>query len=168
MSKGAKSKILLIIFLMGCNPLRHYNKVATDPDVTMTKKKVIAPFVALHFPVETKYVKGDTVIETDTLSLHDTTYINKMDTVTQRITLTKVIHKKTTDTIYMSNEAERFALRELITRQVTEMEAKDKIIKEYKQKIKDAAEQKFWMMVAIIALGLFNLFILYRWITKQW
>lgn len=153
---------------MGCNPLRHYEKVAIDTDVTTAKKKVIAPFVALHFPVETKYVKGDTIIETDTLSLHDTTYIKKMDTITQRITLTKVIHKKTTDTIYMSNEAERFALRELITRQGTEMEAKDKIIKEYKQKIKDAAAQKFWMMVAIIALGVFNLFILYRWITKQW
>lgn len=163
-----RGKIMFLILLIGCNPLRHYEKVAIDTDVTATKKKVIAPFVALHFPVETKYVKGDTVIETDTLSLHDTTYINKMDTITQRITLTKVIHKKTTDTIYMSNEAERFALRELITRQTTEMEAKDKIIKEYKQKIKDAAADKFWMMAAIIALGLFNLFILYRWITKQW
>ena len=164
----ARSKILFLFILFGCNPLRHYNKVATDPDVTMTKKNIIAPWVALHFPVETKYVKGETIIETDTLNILDTTYIKAMDTVIKKITVTKVINKRTIDTIYMVNEAERFALRNIITRQGADIEAKDKMIKEYKTKLTKAASDKFWMMVAIILLGLFNLFILYRWITKQW
>lgn len=163
----ARNKIIFLILLMGCNPLRHYNKVATDPDVTMTKKNIIAPWVALHFPTLTKYVKGETIIETDTVNIFETTYIKAMDTVIKKITVTKVINKRTTDTIYMVNEAERFALRNIVTRQGADIEAKDKMIKEYKTKLTKAASDKFWMTVAIILLFLIN-FILYRWITKQW
>lgn len=56
----------LIVVLEGCNPLRHYQKVAADHEVTPEKKRVIAPWILMNFPpmVVTKPGKETTKIDT--------------------------------------------------------------------------------------------------------
>lgn len=54
--------VFSILLLFSCSPLRHYKGVATDTEVTPEKKSIISPWVSIHFPQETKYVKGDDVL----------------------------------------------------------------------------------------------------------
>lgn len=160
---------LLIILLMACNPLRHWKGVAVDADVTMQKKAIIAPMVALHFPPETKYIKGDTVIKViiDTLVDIDTTYLPG-DTITKIITKLRerTIVKTVIDTVYQLNTAEVFALREHISKQeqlLNELIAKSQ---ELKDDADDAHRSRRWWVFGFFLLAAFNLFVLYKWITR--
>ena len=59
--------LLLFLFFafFSCNPLKHYQKVATDTNVTPEKKATIAPWVATYFdPGEPVIIKGkDSIVE---------------------------------------------------------------------------------------------------------
>lgn len=59
-----KYVFLVMVLLFSCNPLKHYQKVATDTKVTTEKKLVIAPWVATHFdPGPPVFIKGkDSVV----------------------------------------------------------------------------------------------------------
>jgi PBP1b-binding outer membrane lipoprotein LpoB len=61
------SVILLFLVFASCNPTRHYQKVATDTEVTPKKKAIIAPWVSTNFPVEETYTKGKDSVIVDTL-----------------------------------------------------------------------------------------------------
>jgi hypothetical protein len=56
--------VLGLLLTLGCNPLRHYQAVAVDTDVTMKEKNVIRPWVVAHFPTEIKYLPGTLKIDT--------------------------------------------------------------------------------------------------------
>ena len=58
--------IVILTLLVSCSSTRHWKKVATDTRVTPEKKAIIAPKVAVLFPTETRYVKGDTVTVIET------------------------------------------------------------------------------------------------------
>jgi hypothetical protein len=61
------SVILLFLVFAACNPTRHYQKVATDTEVTPKKKAIIAPWISANFPVEESYTKGKDSVVIDTL-----------------------------------------------------------------------------------------------------
>lgn len=59
--------LLMLVFSFSCNPLKHYQKVALDTEVTPKKKAVIAPWVATHFAAAPPiYIKGKDSIRVDT------------------------------------------------------------------------------------------------------
>lgn len=151
---------IFLLLLLSCNPLRHYQKVATDTDVTAKKKATIAPFIAIHFPVKEKYVKGDTII--DTLLKYDTSFVKVNDTIIKEITHNKIITKKIIDTIYMTNEAERYALQETINKYEQDIkELQDKSNKQ-ENKIKDLRDERNILLIGVLILSVMCCFILYK------
>lgn len=136
-----------IFFLIACNPLRHYQKVATDTKVTENKKAVIAPWVHLNFPVIPTFIKGrtDTIIEVQELPGDTTTYYER-DTIKttvigpQRV-VTKIIH--TTDTLRIEGTALSDALRRQLAICGAEVIKKDAEITALKEK-----PSYFWWFIA--------------------
>lgn len=53
-----------LLLLAGCDPLRHYQKVAIDTDVTKTEKDVIRPWVVTNFPISVVVQPGTPKIDT--------------------------------------------------------------------------------------------------------
>lgn len=151
--------IFLLLFI-SCNTLRHYQKVAIDTKVTAKKKATIAPFVAIHFKPEIKYIKGDTIVEviihTDTINtlLTDTSY--------KTILQTKIITKKIVDTIYMSNEAERYALQQTILNYEKDISELQESNNKQEQKIKDLRQEKNILLIGLSLLTMICCFIMYK------
>jgi hypothetical protein len=117
--------LFLFVILIGCNPLRHYQKVATDPNVTAEKKAIIAPFMSVHFPPEIKYVKGENITTSDTVM----NYYFYRDTLTNRDTVVKEIKitdtKVRVDTVYRDNPGFTNVLRRArITAEANELTAR--------------------------------------------
>jgi hypothetical protein len=68
--KKIKYLVILPIILAGCGvSVRLYNKIATDPKVTVDKLAILAPFVAANFPIKETFIQG----KSDTTIIHDTT-----------------------------------------------------------------------------------------------
>lgn len=151
--------IILLLFV-SCNPLKHYQKVAIDTKVTAEKKATIAPFVAIHFPVQVKYVKGDTIVE---VIIHTDTITNIVnDTSYKTIINTKVITKKIVDTIYMTNEAERYALQQTILNYENEIRNLQDVNNQQEKKIMDIKEERNILRIGLILLALLCIFIVYK------
>lgn len=164
-----KNRILLLIILMSCNPLRHWQGVAADGDVTIEKKRIIAPVVAMHFPPEVKYIPGDTVVKiiVDTLTDMDTTYLPG-DTITKVVTRwrEKTIIKTVVDTVMRTNTAELFALRDYISKQEQAINKLSAEMDEAKDQADDIARSRRWWIFGFVLLAVFNLFVLYKWVTR--
>lgn len=56
-----------LFLLLGCNNLKHYQKVAADPDVTLEKKRILAPWIAMNFPPMIVTKPGKEVVKVDTV-----------------------------------------------------------------------------------------------------
>jgi hypothetical protein len=107
--------IICILLLASCSPLRHYKKVATDPNVTPEKKAVIAPWVVLNFPFQPTYSKPDTVdiLIVDTIQLYSTDTLHDVKNLVQfrdRI-VTKVVQRTIRDTVKFESTATIDAIR---------------------------------------------------------
>ena len=64
--KFLSSILVFFVLITSCSTTRHYKKVATDPQVTVEKKAIIAPWVSTNFPVEESYSKGEETTSVDT------------------------------------------------------------------------------------------------------
>lgn len=151
---------LLFLLFISCNSLRHYQKVALDTEVTPKKKAIIAPFVSIHFPVQNKYVKGETII--DTLNNYDTIYIKQNDTIIKQVIQSKLITKKIVDTIFMTNEAERYALQETILNYESDIKELQDVNNKQENKINDLKQERNILLVGLFLLTMISCFIMYK------
>ena len=174
-----KKLFVLLLMLAACNPLRHYEKVATDPNVTTEKKAVIAPWVLVHFPNEVQYIKGkDSIItkvdSSANLDLVDSllnilatkTDIN-VDSLKQAIkdalkpvVITHTIYHTDTAVKHL-DEAERFILQDQINKKDAQHTVDVTNLKDKDQKIADFGRKRMWLIIAIIGEGLGILALLY-------
>ena len=117
------------MLLSGCGLTRHYKKVATDIDVTLKKKSIIAPWVAVNFPSVTKVVPGkiDTVetIYYDEIAIDDLNHL--VDSLLLRPEVVKLLKEKCipivktkyitkVDTVFTDNAAKIFTMQQSIAR----------------------------------------------------
>jgi len=128
--------IILPLILAGCGvSVKLYNKVATDPNVTTKKLSIIAPFVAVNFPVKETFIQG----KSDTTVLHDTTIETNVvyDTITKQIDSIKI--KKVvqnhyilrTDTIKVKEAVDCFTINNKLIQaetKINELKAKEQKI----------------------------------------
>ena len=156
--------IIFIINLFSCSPLRHYKAVSTDISVTEQKRLVIAPWVALNFPV--KATKGDTVelLVIDTVEVHyiDTQLItydlrenmsitDTPKTIIKERIITKTITRIITDTV------EGTAGIDAIRRQLSVCSEKYLKAEEVAKTATAKKDKWFWLFIAacgIIAGGI--------------
>jgi hypothetical protein len=73
----------LIALSLSCNPLKHYQKVVEDKDVTREKKAYLAPWIVKNFPPLVVYKKGKDSLIVDTL--YDTEMIDSLEMVLDRL-----------------------------------------------------------------------------------
>lgn len=149
--------IFLVSFigLLGCSTTRAWKKVAADPDVTPEKKAIISGKVAAMFPPETKYVMGETRIDTVYYdnAISDTVTTVAIDTLTmpERIIYkTRTITHTRTDTIYLTNSAQLSSMQRELSTANTINASQKATITDLQQKLK--AERKwFWLFIALCA-----------------
>ncbi len=146
--------IISIALLASCNPLKHYQKVATDTEVTEKKKAVIAPWVHLNFPVIPTFIKGrtDTIIEVQELPGDTTTYYERDTLKTPVISPQRVLIKTVyrTDTLRVEGTALSDALRRQLAICSAEVIQKDAEISALKEK----PSWFWWFVGACVALVL--------------
>ena len=151
-----QNKLLLIpLFLfLGCGvSTKLYKKVATDPNVTVEKLSIIAPFVSANFPVKETFIQG----KSDTTLIHDTTVTTSIyyDTITNRydsVIIKKVGYTKLvlrTDTIKVKETIDCY----YVNQQLTIARAKVIELEIFKNKMK-------WL-IACIAIGFFLTIIIF-------
>lgn len=156
--------LLLSIMIAGCNPLKHYQKVATDTNVTPKKKKILAPWVSANFPTEERFAPGDTLVRVDTLTKEDTIYWETVDTL--RIqepvrTVTKYVTRTITirDTIYRSDEAKIFYMKDQLAKAEYTITQQAAEIDDLKIQIGLSEDQVrklwFWLIGILVAAGVF-------------
>jgi hypothetical protein len=159
--------LLLAVLIAACNPLKHYQKVATDPDVTTKKKKILAPWIMANFPSEDRHVPGDTLVRIDTLMSEDTIYWETVDTL--RIqepvrTVTKYVTKTITirDTVYRADpktKAQLFYVTEELNKANATIASKDQQIEDLKIEIgltESQVKKLWWWLIGIcLASGAF-------------
>ena len=167
---------VIVVLLGACNPLRHYQKVAADHEVTPEKKRVLAPWILMNFPpmVVTKpgkeTVKRDTVYDQkslDSLSevirglVKDTANVN-VDSLIQAVkklcvprTKYELIVRVDTTTVVDNVAAE--AARYDLYRCNTETISLNSQIKELKGKMQDSGKTArnyllYFIIAAVVAL----------------
>jgi hypothetical protein len=161
------SLLLLSIVIAACNPLRHYQEVATDTDVTTKKKKIMAPWIMANFPTEERYVPGDTVIRVDTLTREDTIYWETVDTM-QIISPPKVVYRYVTktltirDTFYTTDpkaKAQIFYLTDELNKRDAVIVSQEQTIEDLRIELgltEDQVQKLWWWLIGIIiAIGAF-------------
>lgn len=157
--------LAFLLFTMGCSPLRHYKKVATDTEVTPKKKKIMAPWIMANFPSEDRYVPGDTLVRIDTLDRADTIYWETVDTLRiQEPTVTRYITRTITirDTIYRNDpktKAELFTLRDNLAKAEYRQTAQAEEIADLKIEIglkQDQVAKLWWWLIGVgVVFGAF-------------
>lgn len=164
-------KYLLILFLFACSPVRHWQKVATDTNVTPEKKAIIAPKVAAMFPAREIFIPGEVITKTDTVIDMDQVfqmaeiidsllYITIQDS-TNRDSIAKVILKRFTprtirvmqtsvDTVQVPNSAREYSLMHDLEVSAVENAKVSAQLNHCKEKIKEwYQDQWFWIAVAL-------------------
>ena len=175
--------ILVILFASSCNPLRHYQKVAADTEVTQKKKAVIAPWVSVNFPVTETFIKGKDSIIVDTSynkevvdSLEaqlDLLLSLKMDSINvdsikkviiaacKPVTITKIVSR--VDTVVKKDVAAMYSLQQ----QVSSLEAREVLTQtkyeDAKAQLKEVQKDKrqYIMYIVILSVALFVVCALY-------
>lgn len=167
------------LLFLACSPTRHYQKVATDTEVTPQKKTIIAPWVAMNFPPKER-VKSDTVYETlivqnqeallELADIIDSLLLKNPDTIYQLLKekcKTKVIQRTIRDTISQMDAATEHFLRsqlEMISNINIDLTT-DNIQAE--DKLKQAIKSNNLLKTGLILLGLF-IAVLVGVIFKKW
>jgi hypothetical protein len=128
--KKLKYIVILPIILAGCGvSVRLYNKIATDPKVTVDKLAILAPFVAANYPTKETFIQG----KSDTTTIHDTTLTTAIiyDTILKRydsikiktIVLNRLVLR--TDTIRIKEIVDCYAINQrLISAELKVLELK--------------------------------------------
>lgn len=123
--------LTFIMILSGCNLTKHYKKVATDTDVTLLKKAIIAPWVSVNFPNQTTFIPG----QVDTLELihYDEIALKEMNDIIDSllmlprdsvikllkekcIPVTKTVYLTRVDTVQREDQAKVFVLQQSLAR----------------------------------------------------
>lgn len=130
LTEKIKYLIILPIILAGCGvSVRLYNKIATDPKVTVDKLAILAPFVVANYPTKETFIPG----KSDTTTIHDTTTQTAIiyDTILKRydsikiktIALNRLILR--TDTIMIKEIVDCYAINQrLINAELKALELK--------------------------------------------
>jgi hypothetical protein len=161
-----KSILLFVVLLSSCSLTRHYKKVATDADVTVAKKAIIAPWVATHFPVRletvTKVDSFTTVIYDDeTMSelndIIDSLLINR-DTAVKWLkencvpkTVVKTINFR--DTVFQTNGAQLFALQQQIALKESEIAQQVDKVNRLEERVKKVKETRNYLIGVLALIG---------------
>jgi hypothetical protein len=120
-----------VIALIGCNTTKHYKKVATDIDVTLEKKAIIAPWVSVNFPNQTTFIIGK--MDTVEKVVYDDDALNQMTEIIDSllmlpkdsvikllkekcIPVTKTVYLTRVDTVQREDQAKVFVLQQSLAR----------------------------------------------------
>lgn len=79
------SAIILLLFIVACNPLKHYNKVAEDGNRNETKRNILAPICAKEFPAKKSI---DTFVSIEYKTIIDTASEAKLKAIINKLTET--------------------------------------------------------------------------------
>jgi hypothetical protein len=144
--------IIVVIALIGCNTTKHYKKVATDTDVTLYKKAIIAPWVSVNFPNQTTFIAGQ--VDTVETLVWDEMILNEMNEIIDSllmlpkdsvikllkekcIPVTKTVYLTRVDTVQREDQAKVFVLQQSLARSEATIIKRDATILD-----KDAALSK--------------------------
>lgn len=155
-----KNLLALTLFMcVSCSPLRHWKAVATDTRITEEKKAIIAPMVALEFPVQSHYVKGEDIIRIDTAYkfIRDLDTLDRVSVDTVTVTIRKFI--RSVDTLYQMDEATRLRMAQELAQSYAEgvtlrvqKEAAESALNALKSK-----ERKLWGAIVTLSVVLIGL-----------
>jgi hypothetical protein len=175
--------LVAIVFATSCNPLRHYQKVATDTEVTQKKKAVIAPWVSINFPVTETFIKGKDSIVVDSsynkeivdsleaqldLLLSSKTDSINVDSIKKVIiaackpvTITKTVTR--VDTVVKKDNAAMYSLQQQITKLEANEVLQETKYNDAKEQLKKAQKDKrqYIMYIIILSVALFAVCALY-------
>lgn len=180
--------ILLLFFTaFSCNPLRHYEGVATDTNVTPQKKAVIAPWVATYFdPGEpTVITSKDSVVEkivvdsakVDSLSKQLDALRNNpsidvdslkaviMEQCVPKTVLKHVYHNTTIEKPSSAQQAKIYALQnenQGITADNTVLRKDNKTLKDEASEAKKASRTRLFLLIGAIVVILGLLYLLFK------
>ncbi len=168
MVKVIKSGYILtfIVLLSGCSLTKHYKKVATDTRVTSDKKAIIAPWVSVHFPTKTEYVKG----KTDTIEtlITDDVVISELNQIIDSLLLLpkdsaikylhknckeKVIRTVRVDTMYQENGGTIYSLKQQLAVCDQEVLGLRQSLKAGEEKLKKVRDQRNYSIGIILLLS---------------
>jgi len=154
--------VTIFLLLFGCNTERHWQKVATDTNVTQRKKAIIAPKVAILFPAREIYLPGEKIITRDTVvdvegiielnSIIDSLlYYSNNDSIRtiilERFKPVKVIvREKVVDTIYVPETAKLYSLvNDLEVCEVSNVNLAVKLENEQQRSNELTKSKHFWL-----------------------
>ena len=147
--------ILLAVILVGCSGL----KETKSRNYYLSHKDKLAELCASEYPIETKYIKGDTIVKVKEVK-GETVFVDCPDGTKKECPENKTIYKTIyqTDTIVKSNTA----LERKLQYRINDLEAdntllvKEKIkLENYLKQANKESSQKDWIIGGLLfALGI--------------
>jgi hypothetical protein len=172
--------LLFLVLLSGCSLTRHYKKVATDADVTVAKKAIIAPWVATHFPVRVETV---TKVDSFTTVIYDDETMSELNSIIDSLLITRDtavkwlkencvprVERKTIrirDTVFQTNGAQLFALQNQIALKESEITQQVEKVNRLEERVKKVKETRNYLIGVLALIGIAGIvFLLAR--LKPW